>query len=556
MAAEDNAFGELIDEYVVECLPLAERAADALVEMERRRRSGTGGEELLGSIKGWLHTVKGNSAMMGLASIQEAAHALEDLCAALAEQPGPAGDGLLALMVEGAGMLVDQVRGAAGGTASEGAAPWLARAREHARAAPSGNGKAADRRRGERRMRGAEADGANVVRVDFRRLDTLLEVLGEGLIEQAAVVEAFRRVSRRAAALPGIPELDRAILVLEKTMKRLEAIVMETRLLPISTVFGRFPRLLRGVAEGVGKRVRLEAAGGEAALDKAVLDRLGEPLLHLLTNAVVHGIETPAERRRAGKPEEGVLSLTAVSRSGRVAIEMADDGRGLDEERIRARASEMGIEAGAEGVDPHGLIFQPGFSTAEGVSGLAGRGVGLDVVAAAVRALGGTIAVRSRPGRGTAFLLDLPLTLAIVRSLIVEVDQERYAVPIAQVAATVRAESAALHEINHRGMAVWRGDLIQVTDGGAMLGTGGGCGPETRPRGERPGRRFYVVISSGGRQRGILVDRLVGHMDVVVKGLDPALGRPDVVSGTTILGDGRVACILDPVRILEHRVTA
>ena len=546
MNAEDNAFRELIDEYVVECLPLAERAADALVDLERRRRAGTGGDELLGPVKGWLHTVKGNSAMMGLTPIQESAHALEDLCAALAEHGGGDGAGLLALLVEGGGLLVDQVREASRAGAVAGVAGWLNRAAA-ARGAATGNGKAADRRRAERRG-GAESDGApNVVRVDFRRLDTLLEVLGEGLIEQAAVAEAFRRVARRAGSTPGVPELDHAILALEKTMKRLEAVVMETRLLPISSVFGRFPRLLRGVAEGVGKRVRLETSGGETALDKAVLDRLGEPLLHLLTNAVVHGIETPVERRAAGKPEEGVLRLGAVSRSGRVAIELSDDGRGLDEGRILARAEELGLGSGGEDSEPHALIFQPGFTTAEQVSELAGRGVGLDVVAAAVRALGGTIAVRSRRGEGTAFLLDIPLTLAIVRSLIVEVDQERYAVPIAQVAATVRAEPQALHEINHRGVALWRGGLIQVTDGGALLGTGG--------QSER-GRRFYVVISSGGRRRGILVDRLIGHQDVVVKGLDPALGRPDVVSGTTILGDGRVACILDPVRILEQRVPA
>ena len=539
MSPDDNAFRELIDEYVVECLPLAERAADALVDLERRRRTGTGGDELLGPVKGWLHTVKGNSAMMGLTPIQESAHALEDLCAALLDSGGDDGDGLLALLVEGGGLLVDQVRGVAAGGTVEGTSA--------ARTAGNGNGKAADRRRAERR-RGAEADGAaNVVRVDFRRLDTLLEVLGEGLIAQAAVAEAFRRVARRAGSTPGLPELDRAIFALEKTMKRLEAVVMETRLLPISSVFGRFPRLLRGVAEGVGKRVRLETSGGETALDKAVLDRLGEPLLHLLTNAVVHGIETPAERRAAGKPEEGVLRLAAVSRSGRVAIELADDGRGLNERRILARAEELGLTSAGEESDPHALIFQPGFSTAERVSELAGRGVGLDVVAAAVRALGGTITVRSRPDQGSAFLLDIPLTLAIVRSLIVEVDQERYAVPIAQVAATVRAEPQALHEINHRGVAVWRGGLIQVTDGGALLGTGA--------RSDR-GRRFYVVISAGGRRRGILVDRLIGHQDVVVKGLDPSLGRPDVVSGTTILGDGRVACILDPVRILEQRVPA
>jgi two-component system, chemotaxis family, sensor kinase CheA len=548
MSAEDNAFRELLDEYVVECLPLAERAADALVELERQRRAGGVGDDLLGPLKGWLHTVKGNSAMMGLTPIQEAAHALEDLCAALADKPGEGGHPLMALLVEGGGLLVDQVRAAGGGGTVEGSARWLARAGEMLHAGGSGNGKAAERRRGERRGRWAEADGApNVVRVDFRRLDTLLEVLGEGLIEQAAVAEAFRRIARHAGVTPGVPELDRAILALEKTMKRLEAVVMDTRLLPISSVFGRFPRLLRGVAEGIGKRVRLETVGGETALDKAVLDRLGEPLLHLLTNAVVHGVEAPADRRRAGKPEEAALRLAAASRSGRVAIEVADDGRGLDEARILARAEEMGIAAAGEGSDPQALIFQPGFSTADEVSGLAGRGVGLDVVAAAVRALGGTITVRSRPGQGTAFLLDIPLTLAIVRSLIVEVDHERYAVPIAQVAATVRTEPEALHEINHRGVALWRGGLIQVTDGGALLGTGGSS--------DR-GRRFYVIISSGGRRRGILVDRLIGHQDVVVKGLDPALGRPDVVSGTTILGDGRVACILDPVRILERRVPA
>jgi two-component system chemotaxis sensor kinase CheA len=548
MSGEDHAFRELLDEYVVECLPLAERAADALVELERQRRAGAGGDDLLGPVKGWLHTVKGNSAMMGLTPIQEAAHALEDLCAALADKPGEGGQPLLALLVEGGGLLVDQVRGAAAGGAVEGSAGWLARAAQALHGAGAGNGKKADRRRSERRAPGAESDGAaNVVRVDFRRLDTLLEVLGEGLIEQAAVAEAFRRVARRAGATPGMPELARAILALEKTMKRLEAVVMETRLLPISSVFGRFPRLLRGVAEGLGKRVRLETVGGGTALDKAVLDRLGEPLLHLLTNAVVHGIEAPPDRRRSGKPEEGVLHLAAVSRSGRVAIEVADDGQGLDEARILARAEAMGLAAGTDGSDPHALIFQPGFSTADEVSGLAGRGVGLDVVAAAVRALGGTIVVRTRPGQGTAFLLDIPLTLAIVRSLIVEVDQERYAVPIAQVAATVRAEPQALHQINHRGVALWRGGLIQVTDGGALLGTPGQGGR---------GRRFYVVISAGGRRRGILVDRLIGHQDVVVKGLDPALGRPDVVSGTTILGDGRVACILDPVRILERRVPA
>jgi chemotaxis protein histidine kinase CheA len=193
------------------------------------------------------------------------------------------------------------------------------------------------------------------------------------------------------------------------------------------------------------------------------------------------------------------------------------------------------------------LIFLPGFSTADRVSSLAGRGVGLDVVANAVHELGGSIEVESRPGQGVTFTLNLPLTLSILRSLIVEVDQERYALPMSHVAATVRTEPDTIHEVNRKGIAVWQGDLIHVSDAGALLGTG------AAPNGSR---RFYIVISMGTRRRGILVDRLIGHQDVVVKSLDPTVGRPELVSGTTIMGDGKVTCILDAARILEHRVSA
>ena len=537
MTADDNAFRELLDDYVVECLPLAERVADALVELERRWSVGDSAEELLASIRGTLHTVKGNSAMMGLAPTQELAHALEDLTLGR-------GEGTAALLVEGAGLLVEQVRAAVSGGDAKLTAAFLARARAQ-RGAPAGPAPAPERRRADRRG-GSGAD--NVVRVDFRRLDTLLEVLGEGLIEHSALVEAFRGVSRRVGAAAELADLDRAVVALEKTLKRLESVVMSTRLLPVSTVLGRFPRLVRDIARGQDKRVRLVLGGGDTTLDKAVLDRLGEPLLHLLSNAVVHGIEGAEERRQAGKSEEAVLELSALSHSGRVVIRLADDGRGLDETKIVAKAEAMGLEVRpADPAQIRSLIFLPGFSTAERVSQLAGRGVGLDVVAGAIHALGGTIDVDSRPGQGTTFTIDLPLTLAIVRSLIVEVDQERYAVPISLVAETVRAAPEAMHEINRRGVTLWRGDLIHVSDGGTLLGTAG--------RTAVP-RRFYIVISSGGRRRAVLVDRLVGHQDVVVKGLDPTLGRPEVVSGTTILGDGRVACILDAMRILDQRVPA
>lgn len=558
MSTDENAFGELIEDYIVECLPLAEQVGDAFIELERRWREGDAGDELLASLKGRLHTVKGNSAMMGLPPMQTVAHALEDACALLEAEPALRGDEAAALLVRGSGLLIDLIRTAAEGSDPKPAARFVKRvrtylARRRSKTVPSkGPGLLLERRRGERR--GTEADpraadsSSDVVRVDFRRLDAMLEVLGEGMIEQAAVAELYRGLARKMGATAEVADLDRALIALQKTMKRLEGILMETRLLPISSVFGRFPRLVRDLAQAKQKPVHVATSGGDIPLDKAILDRIGEPLVHLLTNAVVHGIESPTERARAGKPAEGRLDLRASSESGRVLIRLTDDGRGLDDSKILAKAQSLGLELPSTDPDQlHALIFRPGFSTAEQVSSLAGRGVGLEVVAKTVHELGGTIEVESRPGQGVTFTLSLPLTLAVLRSLIVEVDRERYAVPISHVAATVRTEPDTVHQVNQRGVALWRGDLIHVSDGGVLLGTG--AGPAAS-------RRFYIVISMGSRRRGILVDRLIGHQDVVVKSLDPALGRPEVVSGTTILGDGRVACILDAVRILDQRMSA
>ena len=546
MSGNGNPFGELLQDYLLECLPLAEQVADVFVELERRWRDSDPADELLASLPGPLHTVKGNSAMMGLAPMREIAHALEDACGLLRRDADRRTDAAAALLVEGGGLLVDHVRHAAPDLDPAAAARFVERVREWvaAEATPLADTQP-ERRRTDRRGSGpAGADQAgSVVRVDFRRLDLLLEVLGEGLIQHSALAEAYRALSRRHRASEELTRLDETVVALEKTLKRLEATLMETRLLPIATVFGRFPRMVRDTAQAEGKRVRLMQSGGETPLDKAVLDRLGEPLLHLVTNAIVHGMESPDARRRAGKPEEGTVRLDAAPQAGRVVIRVADDGRGLDEQAIRKKAESLGEDARSDdAVSLRSLIFLPGLSTADRVSTLAGRGVGLDVVAGAIHALGGTIDVETVRGQGTTFTLSLPVTLAIVRSLIVEIDQERFAVPLAHVAETVRAEPEAIREINHRGVTHWRGDLIHVADGGTVLGT---TGVRVTPR------RFYVVMSAAGKQRALLVDRLVGHQDVVVKALDPALGRPDVVSGTTILGDGRVACIVDAVRILE-----
>jgi two-component system chemotaxis sensor kinase CheA len=545
MSGGEHPFGDLLQDYIVECLPLAEQVGDAFVELERRWRAGEPGDDLLTTVKGRLHTIKGNSAMMGLTPMRDVAHALEDACGFLGRAAGARTDDAAALLVAGGGLLVGLVGAASPETDPGPAAEFVERVRGYLAAAPGAAGPRSERRQTERRgPRGTdEGTAGNVVRIDFRRLDAMLEVLGEGMIQHSALADLYRRLARRVGACEEIDELDQAVLSLQKTLTRLESTLMETRLLPVSTVLSRFPRLVRDVAHAEGKKVRLEITGGDTTLDKAVLDRLSEPLLHLVSNAVAHGVEGPEDRVRLGKPAEGVIRLHATPMSAQVMIRVSDDGRGLDAERIRAKAETLGLDVrNAGAAQLYNLVFVSGLSTADRVTTLSGRGVGLDVAANVIHALGGTIEVESRPGRGTAFTLSLPVTLAIVRSLIVEVDRERYAVPLSHVAETVRAEPEAIRQINNQGVTQWRGDLIHVADAGAVLGT-------PAPSGAR--RPFYVVMTAGARRRGLLVDRLIGHQDIVVKGLDPALGRPAVVSGTTILGDGRVACILDVVRILD-----
>jgi two-component system chemotaxis sensor kinase CheA len=547
--SEENAFAELIHEYVAECLPLAERVADVLLGVERAWRAGGAEADEIVALKGVLHTVKGNSAMMGLALMQNVAHALEDLCAAAVAAPPERRDDLAALLVEGSGLLADLVRTAAAPEpdAAATAGTFVQRARGHLAGPAPARAESPlrlERRGADRRLDGTDAGS---IRVDFRRLDALLEIFGEAMIEQSALPEVYRRLAAKMGSCAELAELDRVVGSLSGTMKRLESELMRTRLLPVSTVFGRFGRLVRDLARGEGKAVRLTTEGGDTRLDKTILDRLGEPLVHLLTNAVVHGVEPAEDRARRGKSPEATITLRAAALADRAMIRVDDDGRGLDHARILARARALGLEV--RGDDPaavHAVLFTPGFSTADAVTQIAGRGVGLDAAAAAIHAMGGDIDVASEPGRGTTFTLAVPLTLAIVRSLIVEVDRERYAVPLTHVAETLPVDPGAVHEVNRQRVVVWRGAPVPVDDGGALLGTAAAA----------RARKYLVMLFAGSRRRAVLVDRLVGHQDVVVKRLDPALGRPEVVSGTTILGDGRVACILDAAGIVAPRAVA
>jgi two-component system chemotaxis sensor kinase CheA len=318
-------------------------------------------------------------------------------------------------------------------------------------------------------------------------------------------------------------------------------------MVPVEQLFRRFPRMVRDVSRQCGREVELVLSGQETDLDKGILDAIAEPLTHLVRNAVSHGIESPEERTRAGKPPRGVVKLNAYHQGNQVIVEVSDDGRGIDAQRIRAKAVELGMataeEAGrltdAEAVN---FIFRPGFSTAEQVTEVSGRGVGMDVVQSVLQRLKATISVDTRPGQGATFRLKLPLTLAIIKALLFWVEQRLYAVPLNAVVEIARTTESEVHQVDNYEVLQLRNQVLPVVRlGRAQADTDHG------------GRKVFVlVISVAERKFGLIVDALEGEEELVIKALDDQTFSTDLVSGASILGDGRVVLILNLPSVVEQ----
>jgi len=377
----------------------------------------------------------------------------------------------------------------------------------------------------------AAAAASATIRVELDKLDRLVNLVGELVITQAMLAQ---RLSEHGLA--GNSELTS----LENLTRELQESAMSIRAQPMKTVFNRVPRIIRELEADTGKRVRLQLDGEMTEVDKTVVERIGEPLTHLIRNAVDHGIESPEERLAAGKSEDGVLRVGAEQRSGRIVITVADDGRGIDRARVRAKAIERGIVApdamlSDEEVD--NLIFAPGFSTAEKVSNISGRGVGMDVVRRNVQALGGRIGVSSRFGSGASFTLSLPLTLAVLDGMIVKVGEQTFVVPLGNIVESLRAQPGQLsHLADDAAILDVRGAQLPVLPIGALLGIPAQTGPDNT---------VMIVVDTDAGQAVIMVDTIEDQRQVVVKSLEANYRAIPGVSGATILGDGRVALILD-----------
>ncbi|NPA41228.1 MAG: chemotaxis protein CheA [Aquificae bacterium] len=391
-----------------------------------------------------------------------------------------------------------------------------------------------------------KTEGEKVLRIDVSKIEDLMNLVGELVLERNRLLRVFQKLYEEYQSKT-VDEFETVMSSLDRIVGDLQLAVMKTRMQPVKRLFQKFPRVVRDLARMLGKEVELVLEGEDAEMDKTVLEKLEEPLIHLIRNAVDHGIEPPDERERLGKPRKGIVKLSAYYHGDRIFIEISDDGRGIDVDKVKQKALEKGLITPdrAEKMtekDILFLIFHPGFSTAEGVSQVSGRGVGMDVVMNTVSAFRGTIDIETERGKGTKITLSFPLTVGIIRSLLVSVSGKLFAIPIYSVLEIIQGEDAQITTVSGKEVLILRELTIPLINLGEALEM-------------ESGSVGYVIVSQVGSQKvAFTVDDLFGDEEVVVKPLGKIIGEVQGISGATITGDGKVVLILDLDGILKREM--
>lgn len=371
------------------------------------------------------------------------------------------------------------------------------------------------------------------VRVDIERLDNLMNLVSELIIIKTRMDDlSVRSVGE---------SMSETIEYLERITTNLHDAVMKVRMVPIERVFNRFPRLVRDLSKELGKEIELQMSGEETEVDRTVIDEIGDPLIHLIRNSIDHGIEKPKDRIQSGKPEAGVVILKSYPDGNNVVIEVEDDGKGIDFSIIKDKAIEKGIisQEDAENInveDSINLLFAPGFSTSDKISDVSGRGVGLDVVKSKIESINGNIEIVSEKGKGSKFIIRIPLTLAIIQALLIKLSDEIYAIPLSSITEIINISSEMIRDVQGQEIFLYRGSTIPIIRLKDILDVEEGINQEDM---------VVVVVKKGDKQAGLIVDDLIGQQEIVIKGLGKYLGGVKYLSGATILGNGNISLILD-----------
>lgn len=398
----------------------------------------------------------------------------------------------------------------------------------------------------------AQAGGAvaqeQTIRVEVKRLDHLMNLIGELVLGKNRLLKIYDDVEERYEGEKFLEELNQVVSSLSLVTTDIQLAVMKTRMLPIAKVFNKFPRMIRDLSRELGKQIDLEISGEETELDKSIVEEIGDPLVHIIRNSCDHGIEDPETRRVAGKPEKGLVQLKAYNEGNHIVVEIVDDGKGLDPDMLKQKSIEKGIITEREAdtmsdKEAYGLIFKPGFSTAAKVTNVSGRGVGMDVVKTNIEKLNGIIDIESEVGKGTVMKLKIPLTLAIIQSLLVGTQEEFYAIPLASVLETVRVPIDDIYTIDGKNVLRLRDEVLSLVRLSDVFGVN-----KVFDGGDQT---YVVIIGVAEAKLGIIVDTLVGQEEIVIKSMGDYLQNIPGIAGATIRGDGRVTLIIDVGAMME-----
>lgn len=580
---------ELLEGFLTETSELLEKMDDDLVALEK----APGDMDLLNSIFRSIHTVKGASSFLGFELLVQVTHKTEDVLNRLRKAELVVTAEIMDVILEAVDLvkvLVSDIKNgdivdrdvdvvvsqllpylsenikqsqptseAAPDIESESAVEETATAEE----ADPAEGTLAvvedinvtiprmDVEKSAAKVSAPKADDLSdntTVRIDVKRLDDLMNQVGEMVLERNRMLQ----LNSDYHGNENMPNFGEELAKLAKRINfvtsELQMQVLKMRMIPVEKVFKKFPRIVRNLSRDLGKEVNLEIVGEETELDRSVVDEIGDPLIHLIRNALDHGLETPDERIAAGKNRTGTVVLSATHEGNQIIISIKDDGRGIDTEKLSRKSLEKGLVteeqlAAMSQKEILDLIFLPGFSTKEKATDLSGRGVGMDVVKTNIKKLNGLIEVKTELGKGSEFILKLPLTLAIIQSLLVQVEEEIYSIPLAAVLETLRVDSSEFHLIGGQEVLKLRECVLPLMRLRDVFGVEGS---------QNSGNSCYVVVVGIAEKRlGLVVSRLLGQQEVAIKSLGKFLAKAPGIAGSTILGDGRVALIVDPVGLLE-----
>jgi two-component system chemotaxis sensor kinase CheA len=386
-----------------------------------------------------------------------------------------------------------------------------------------------------------KSTSAKTIRVDIERLEALMNLFSELVIDRGRLEQISREL--------GHAGLSETVEHMNRISGDLQNIILNIRMVPVEQVFNRFPRMVRDLAKELNKKVNLTITGAETELDRTVIDEIGDPLVHLLRNAVDHGLESTVERLRSGKPETGEIHLRAFHSGNHVFIEVSDDGKGINREKVLKKAIQRGLVSAEEAEtltdqQVYQFLFASGFSTAQVISDISGRGVGLDVVKNKIESLGGAVSVYSQEGKGTTFSIQLPLTLSIISAMLVQVEEEKYAIPISSIIETAILKPSEILTAHRQHVIDFRGRIVPLVSLKKVFQVPGELERESE-------EVSVVIVRKGDKMAGLIVDSFIGQQEIVLKSLGNYLSHVFAISGATILGDGQVALIIDPNALIK-----